>query len=411
MSFHIMWNMARSSDVVLHEGALAVVKVAEGAGVGALEAEAERLRAARHPGVVEVLRVVASEGRTELWLAHGGRPASLLHLAAPEQVAAVAAAVARTLADLHDRGIVHGRLAARHVLVGPGGAIRLCGFGPDPGGAGPPDDVAAVGGLILELLGDREAMEPWPELRWRRRSPWPGIARRSLLGVADLACAQPPSRRPSAHRVGAAIEAAVPSAAASAAGRSDRRPAATAAAGPPRRQAEPRPVPRHLRRRPRLASSIPGRTTLAAVAGVALLVTAGGRLVAGETGGADDRGPSREASTPCAVLAAGEGCQPVLVEGTSVRVGEVVFEVGRPGDEVVVGDWDCDGQPTPAVLRPATGEVFVFVEWADDRAVEVSPVTVLPGLRDLRAPEADCGAPVGRAADGRSISIAGGEPA
>ena len=47
-------------------------------------------------------------------------------------VGGVAASVASTLADLHDAGVVHGRLDASHVLVGDGGRPRLCGWsGPD----------------------------------------------------------------------------------------------------------------------------------------------------------------------------------------------------------------------------------------------------------------------------------------
>src|SRR5690606_3239066 len=120
----------------------------------------------------------------ELRLAHGGRPATLLHPATPAQVASIAAAAADTLADLHERGVVHGRLAARHLLLGPDGQIRLCGFGPG-GDATPEDDVAALGAVITELLGGREELEPLPELRWHRRAPWPGVARRALLSLAD----------------------------------------------------------------------------------------------------------------------------------------------------------------------------------------------------------------------------------
>ncbi len=40
------------------------------------------------------------------------------------------------------------------------------------------------------------------------------------------------------------------------------------------------------------------------------------------------------------------------------------FRVGRPGDDLVLGDWDCDGTATAAVVRAATGETFVFDSWA-----------------------------------------------
>lgn len=59
-------------------------------------------------------------------------------------------------------------------------------------------------------------------------------------------------------------------------------------------------------------------------------------------------------------------------------VGGITYEVGRPGDLVSVGDWDCDGRATPALLRTATGEVFVFDGWATpDHDLTVAPLTVV----------------------------------
>lgn len=39
------------------------------------------------------------------------------------------------------------------------------------------------------------------------------------------------------------------------------------------------------------------------------------------------------------------------------------YRLGRSGDLVVVGRWHC-GEPLPALLRPATGEVWVWDGWA-----------------------------------------------
>ena len=83
-----------------------------------------------------------------------------------------------------------------------------------------------------------------------------------------------------------------------------------------------------------------------------------------------------------------DGCGDTLqVEGTVVRVGDVAFEVGRSGDRVTLGDWDCDGVVTPALLRPSTGEVFVFDEWTDSQ-VAVRPVDQVPAA-DQIYPDAD----------------------
>jgi hypothetical protein len=49
------------------------------------------------------------------------------------------------------------------------------------------------------------------------------------------------------------------------------------------------------------------------------------------------------------------------------------FQVGGSGDWLSVGDWDCDGDETPALYRPDTGEVFVFPSWGGTGAVASAP--------------------------------------
>jgi hypothetical protein len=56
-------------------------------------------------------------------------------------------------------------------------------------------------------------------------------------------------------------------------------------------------------------------------------------------------------------------------DGVLVAAGQR-WALGQSGDLVAIGDWDCDGQPTPALLRPSTGSVFVFAKWADAGADE-----------------------------------------
>ena len=46
------------------------------------------------------------------------------------------------------------------------------------------------------------------------------------------------------------------------------------------------------------------------------------------------------------------------------------YQVGRPGDVAVVGDWTvddggCNGSSTVVLLRPETGELFAFSGWAE----------------------------------------------
>jgi hypothetical protein len=41
------------------------------------------------------------------------------------------------------------------------------------------------------------------------------------------------------------------------------------------------------------------------------------------------------------------------------------WQVAAPDDLVVIGDWDCDGLATPAVVRPGTGHVWTYANWAE----------------------------------------------
>jgi hypothetical protein len=73
----------------------------------------------------------------------------------------------------------------------------------------------------------------------------------------------------------------------------------------------------------------------------------------------------------------------VEIKGTTVLVGSRRYEVGQQGDVVVLGDWDCDRTATPAVLRPDTGEVFVFDEWASSDDVEIPAIARVGEAVDL----------------------------
>jgi hypothetical protein len=104
----------------------------------------------------------------------------------------------------------------------------------------------------------------------------------------------------------------------------------------------------------------------------------------------------------------------VRIAGTTVLVGPHRFEIGQPGDVVVLGDWDCDGGATPAVLRLETGEVFVFSAWAAaSSAVVVPRIARVPDATDLRVePDADgCAVLLAERADGSRQPVAVERPA
>ena len=174
-------------------------KVSTAAGGGErIRAEAELLTVARHPGVVELVGLEGSTERPVLVTVLVDGPT----LAAPmpltvEEVAGVVGAVAATLADLHEQGIVHGAVLPEHVLLGPDGRPVLCGFG-SGGRVGeddelrPSTDVAALGRLLRRLATGPDA--------------------RPLRRLAEAATADDPAARPSAGQLAAGLADAVPGA-------------------------------------------------------------------------------------------------------------------------------------------------------------------------------------------------------
>lgn len=215
-----------------------------------VEAEAAALAAARHPGVVDLIS--SDDGVLRTTLIEGARTLADEALT-PDEVAGVVATVASTLADLHERGVVHGGIEAGHVLVDPAGRPVLCSLGR---GGDPADDVAALGRLAGSLLAaggrrDRsaaavvrrgrgragrtpsrsgqpgeDALVPGPgplpvppasagrgRLRRRRLGPMlaPPVAT-VLAGLAARATSVDPAARPTARELAAAIRHGVPTA-------------------------------------------------------------------------------------------------------------------------------------------------------------------------------------------------------
>ncbi|HEY4377234.1 MAG TPA: hypothetical protein VGM93_08745, partial [Acidimicrobiales bacterium] len=196
-------------------GRLVVRKTAtDPVGRARLDHEALMLAAARHPSVAEVLRFAHEEGAATLdvrWI--GPSPLNDVPATDAVRAAALVSALAGTVADLHDRGIVHGRIDASHVVLTPDDAPVLCGFGHavTDGDGDPAADVAGLGSLLHALLAGPEEIEPIPDRRWPRRSEWHGYQRRALLTLADQATLDDPKRRPTARSFAASVEAAVPS--------------------------------------------------------------------------------------------------------------------------------------------------------------------------------------------------------
>ena len=468
-----------------------------------LAAEIERLNQARHPGVVELVGSGRAGAGVELRTRYAGEPVERWRGTLPE-AAGVCVAVAATLADLHDIGLVHGRIDASHVLLGADGRPRLCGLRGTV--ATPADDVEALGRL-MKLLVDRAGDDRRP-LAW----PWaPTAARRALSRVIDWALDPVPTRRPSARSLARAVLAGVPGAglpstlggddpgAARPTAHGDRtghrgtgpsdpaideRDGAGGAEssggedvgtsghgwtqldlpdvgvpdasdlsdlpgpsdlpagddpGVPHRDPTapgavvsaatgwddevdgdetPDPVEDpdfwdEVPTRPTTPVAAQGRRAAGArltalrvssIAGVGLALLAGGVAAARSNGAGHEptAAPARAADEaveppagdpPCptvpppAVDRDGDGCPETLrIDGHTVEIDDARWSLGRPGDVVAVGDWDCDGTASPALLRPATGDVFVFAGWAGpDDPMTVPARDRIPGAVSLRA--------------------------
>jgi hypothetical protein len=58
-----------------------------------------------------------------------------------------------------------------------------------------------------------------------------------------------------------------------------------------------------------------------------------------------------------------DGCGPVSTPGGALTTATGRYQVGAPGDVVVVGRWWCGATALPAVLRPATGQIWMWSAW------------------------------------------------
>lgn len=336
--------------------------------------------AARRPGIVSVLGHDVDGGEVRVSAARPtGRPLSAA--SGPEAVAAVAAAMLATLADLHHLGVAHGRIDADSVRLDPNGHPVL----PFPRWDAPVDpaaDVIAVAQLALELVRPAPAADADPiavlrasaDGQRRRRDPAEALTR-VLRGVLD----GDPTHTPPAGVLARDVRRAVPAL---------RLPALAAGTLAPRPGAPARER-RGVPRRRALAGGV------AAIAGITLAGLASTGRVGVPTGERPVAAaqpappPSRQpAPAPTTTTVPGPACRtepcPEVV-GAVVVVGDRRYAVGDDGDRVRLADLDCDGTPEPLVWRPGSGEVFVFDRWADRGVDVVVPASAsIPDARDLR---------------------------
>lgn len=263
------------------------------------------------------------------------------------EVARGLASLATTLADLHDAGVTHRDLHAEHVLIGADGRLVLCGFGRS--------GAADADGVETDV--------------------------RALVALGTAAAPDAGDEREAVESVLAALEA----------GHDDLR---SAARGLERRRLPPAVAASRFGRRPPVMAVAAISALLLGMAAVAVAI------------GRTDPQPTETASLPITsalppstsppTTTTTTSAPPVVASGVAAGTPELVhqgrrYAIGRAGDIVVTGDWDCDGTATPAVLRPETGEVAVFSSWPPAHA-SAAPTTLITvvGASELAVEDSPC---------------------
>lgn len=372
-------------------------KSARGGQRAALRREAEVLRALGGHGVVRLIEIVDGADVTELVLLDTGGPSLAAALADP---ATDSRSALRLLADacdavsrLHEQGWAHGDLRADHVLLTRRHHIRLCSLGDAVSLGTEPDGGRADRVALLRIVDD-----------WTRSAGTDGSPMSSRIRSRVLA------RR--THRLPDDPDPRL-------LGRILRRTAATGLAVPSRDRIR-LPLPVRSGRRVRRVA-VPA-VTIILVAGIAWFALPfqgpdpglGGSDSGGGTAhttqmsttttvalGAAPPAPETAAASGCRAVdrsrpdVDGDGCgDDVSIEHDVVVAGGHRYRVGRVGDLAAIGDWDCDGTSTIAVLRPEDGTVHVFDRWAlDGRPAQAATWGRVDGAASIAAPADGCGAP------------------
>ncbi|MCY3805649.1 MAG: protein kinase [bacterium] len=410
----------------LHERELVAVK--EGGAAEALRHEAALLADLDHPGVIGFVALVDDERGLRLLTRYAGRE-TLATWQPPrlEELRRVFEEVAETVCYLHERGILHRDIRPAHVVIDALRRPLLCGFsaarrdaGDDP--AAQLADVKAIGETVQATLQRLEAQQR----PGRRRHAQ--LLRRRLEAVAQAAV---DGRVPSSRALASRLRAAAGESRSSRPGADRRRdePPGRAAAIRPRLPARgDGRTAGSLRRRPRRATWLAAATVCAGcVLGVVMVLRLGDGTSAAPTviASASLSAPSRPAEPAAPEVAAqeappstppttrpdppqrperpegppgppgsatarcpgpgsgwrdvdGDGCaERIRITAGFVSVDGVRYPVGAPGDQVAVGDWDCDGIATVAIVQPG-GRVYLFEGWPQQAPLVGTLVAELP---------------------------------
>ncbi len=263
-----------------------------------LRHEADLLSRLDHPGVVRL--VDFTEGPPTILRTVFISPDTWLrHAPVGEFRAPALAALNATVADLHEAGTAHGALEAAHILIGEGHRPILCGLsdGTTACDASIADDRRALAALV-DQLGTNET----PLAQVRADLVDPSVSLRAVIRRLDEHSSAPVSTN---------------------------------------------------RRFPRLTLPAIERRHFALpaiVIAAALFLGVGALRLASGDGSVTATIPpptTAPATTTTAAPALSPSPPAPAPDAPTIDHGGSRYAVGEPGDVVVLGDWTCDGVPTP----------------------------------------------------------------
>ncbi|HWW52225.1 MAG TPA: hypothetical protein VNY84_00540 [Acidimicrobiales bacterium] len=350
-----------------------VKRAAAGTDGELLQREAKLLRRARHPGVIELIDLVAEETSVVLLTAEPDGPCLADVNLASEEVAGVMAVLATTVADLHEIGVAHGALTADRIVLDGGGRPVVRGFDHSQALDGAPArwpmsaearaDTLALARLTKELLDGDAAQRDRATISLSRI-------------VAPLLIAPERDRnraRMTARRLADEITTCIPQARLPVS-----RPCSTDSEEPQQaRDPDPHPpLPMPHRRVAKLALA----TTIALAIVVACHPRPGRPHHAAVKAAV---GPVAPRSTPTAARVLVATAVPPKYVGDVVTIGLDRYKVGETSDVMAFGRWSCTW-PMLIIGRPRTGQVWLFrylpATGRPAQAVEVGRVAGLVGV-------------------------------